>query len=304
MGMGRTTRTIALWVAKSAFDGLAPLLVENGVTIPEAEKLLRAVCVHAMSKRLQSGRRVLNDSQLSIRMGVDRHDVARLLKQAPLDGVQASAGRATVMRVIRGWEAECLSKRQTRELAIGDSHSVGPSVWTLIQRYAPGVYPRGIIDEMIRVKLVRPIGRGVLRLEDRVVSKSKPSAHDLEQAAQRMQDVTRAISHDFANPRAKPIFLEAQSEQIDVADLPLVRKMLVERLESTMERLAEELNSPRLQRSPSTGRKVRLGALGIVIEEVLSKELNDESYDSAKDVTPRTRPRKRSRAKSHKVRTR
>ena len=302
--MGRNSRTVALWVATSAFEGLAPLLVESGVTIPEAEKLLRAVCVHAMSKRLRSGRRLLNDSLLSIRMGVDRHDVARLLKQAPLDGVQVSAGRATVMRVIHGWEEECLTKGQTRELAVGDSHSFGPSVWALVQRYAPGVYPRGIIDEMIRVRLIRPIGHGVMRLEDRVLSKSKANAHDLEQAAQRMRDVTRSISLGFANPRAKRILLEAQSDQIDVADVPLVRKMIAERLESMMERLAEELSSPRLQRGPSTGRKVRLGALGMVVEEALSKESNDESYDSTKDVRPRKRPRDRSRAKSRKVRTR
>lgn len=302
--MGRNSRTVALWVAKSAFEGLAPVLVENGVTIPEAEKLLRAVCVHAMSKRLQRRRRLLNDSQLSIRMGVDRHDVARLLKQAPLDGVHVSAGRATVMRVIHGWETECLAKRQARELAIGDSHSVGPSIWALVQRYAPGVYPRGIIDEMIRVKLVRPIRHGVLRLEDRVISKSKLNAHELEHAAQRMEDMTRAVSHDFANPKAKPMLLEAQSDQIDLADLPLVRKMLAERLDLMMERIAEELNSPRLKRGPSTGRKVRLGVLSMLIEEVLSKELNDESYDSATDVTPKARPRKRSRAKSLKVRTR
>ncbi|HEY1214637.1 MAG TPA: hypothetical protein VGE93_13485, partial [Bryobacteraceae bacterium] len=76
------------------------------------------------------------------------------------------------------------------------------------------------------------------------------------------------------------------------------------RLESMMERLAEELNSPRLQRGPSTGRKVRLGALGVVVEEVLSKEMNDESDDGAKDVRPRKGSRGRSRAKSHKVRTR
>src|SRR3569833_81496 len=218
--MGRNSKTVALWVAKSAFEGLAPLLFEDGVTIPEAEKLLRAVCVHAMAKRGQKGRRELNDSQLSIRIGVDRHNVAKLLKRAPLEGVLAGTGRATTMRVVHGWEAECLARGQKRELAVGDFHSVGPSVWALVQRYAPGVYPRGIIDEMIRVKLVRPIGHGLLRLEDRVLSKSKPNTHDLERAAQRMRDVTRAISHGFANPKAKPILLEAQSEQVDVADLP------------------------------------------------------------------------------------
>jgi len=302
--MGRNSKTIALWVAKSAFEGLAPLLFEDGVTIPEAEKLLRAVCVHTMARQRQKGRRALNDSQLSIRIGVDRHNVAKLLKRAPLEGVQVSTGRATTMRVVQGWEAECLARGQKRELAVGDFHSVGPSVWALVQRYAPGVYPRGIIDEMIRVKLVRPIADGQLRLEKRSRSKFNPNAHELERATQRMQDVMRAIFHDFTNPKAEPLLRDAQSEEIDAADLPLVRKMLVERLESMMERLAEELNSPRWQRNRSSGRKVRLGALGMIIEEVLAKESEDESNDKAEDVEPKGAPRRSSRNKSRKVRAR
>jgi len=110
----------------------------------------------------------------------------------------------------------------------------------------------------------------------------------------------RAVFHSFANPRAKPLFQEAQSEQIDVADLPLVRKMLMERLESMMERLAEELNSPRLQRGPATGRKVRLGGLGLIIEEVLAKESDDESSGDAKDGEPKKRAHRRPRVKSGK----
>jgi len=166
------------------------------------------------------------------------------------------------------------------------------------------VYPRGIIAEMIRVKLVRPIADGQLRLEGRVLSKSKPNSHGLEQAAQRMKDVLRAIFHDFASPQAKPVIQEARSEQVDVADLPLVRKMLVDQLESMMERLAEELNSPRLQRTPSTGRKVRLGALGMIIEEALAKEADDESPDGAKDAKRKKKPGARSRFERRKIRTR
>ena len=302
--MGRDSKIIALSVAKSAFEGLAPLLFENGVMLPEAVKLLRAVCIHAMANRYRTGRRMLNDSQLSIRIGVDRHDVAKVLKRPPLESVEVSSRQATITRVMRGWEAECLTQGRKRELAVGDIHSVGPSVWTLIQRYAPGVYPRGIIDEMLRLKLVRPIAGGQLRLEGRVVSKVKPNAHDLEQAAQRIQDVMRATFHTLAKPRAKPIFQEAQSEQIDVADLPVVRKMLTERLESMMERLADELNSPRLQRGPKTGRKVRLGSFGMVIEEMLAKESDDESSGGAKDGGPKKKPRRRSRVKSGKARAR
>jgi Family of unknown function (DUF6502) len=302
--MGRNSKLIALSVAKSTFEGLAPILFESGVMLPEAEKLLRAVCVHAMAKQRQSGRRVLNDSQLSIRIGVDRHDVAKLLKRPPMEGVEVSPRQAAVTRVIRGWEAECRTQGRKRELAVGDFQSVGPSVWTLVQRYAPGIYPRGIIDEMLRVKLVRQIKSGQLRLEDQVLSKAKPNAHDLEQATQRIQDVIRAIFHDFANPRAKSVFQEVLSEQVDVADLPLVRKMLAERIDSLMERLAEELNSPRLKRGPSTGRKVRLGAVSMIIEQVLAKESDDESAGGAKDGEPRNELRKRSRVKDDKSRSR
>jgi hypothetical protein len=302
--MGGNSKAIALWVAKSAFEGLAPLLFEHGMTIPEAEKLLRAVCVHSIANRLRRGRRGLNDSQIAIRMGVNRHVVAKLLKRAPLDGARVGAGRATMMRVIHGWEAECLTQKQRRELAVGDLHSVGPSVWALVQRYAPGVYPRGIIDEMIRVKLVQPIANGQLRLKSSGRPKSEPNAHELEQAAQRMQDVMHANFHDFAEPKAKRVWRGAQSEEIDVADLPIVRKMLADRLDSMMERLAEELNSPRLQRSPSTGQKVRLGVVGLIVEEARVEELDDEGDDSAENAKPKKKPRKRSRIKPEKVRRR
>ena len=302
--MGGNSKAIALWVAKSAFEGLAPLLFEHGMTIPEAEKLLRAVCVHSIAKQLRHGRRVLNDSQISIRMGVNRHVVAKILKRAPLDGVRVKAGRVTMMRVIHGWEAECLAQGQRRELAVGDLHSVGPSVWALVQRYAPGVYPRGIIDEMIRVELVQPTANGQLRLKSSGRSKSEPNAHELEQASRRMQDVMRATFHDFAEPKAKSLWREAQSEEIDVADVHIVRKMVADRLESMMERLAEELNSPRLQHGLSTGRKVRLGTVSLIVEEALAEELDDESDDSAQDLKPKKKPRKRPHVKPDKVRRR
>jgi hypothetical protein len=155
---------------------------------------------------------------------------------------------------------------------------------------------------MIRVELVKPTANGQLRLKSSGRSKSEPNAHELEQASRRMQDVMRATFHDFAEPKAKRVWREAQSEEIDVADLHIVRKMLADRLESMMERLAEELNSPRLQRSPSTGRKVRLGAVGLIVEEALAEELDDESDDSAQDLKPKKKSRKRPRVKPDKVR--
>jgi hypothetical protein len=49
---------------------------------------------------------------------------------------------------------------------------------------------------------------------------------------------------------------------------------------------------------------VKLGALGMIIEEVLAKESDDESSDSAKDAKAKKKPGPRSRFERRKIRTR
>ena len=71
---GKSSKATALSVAHSVFEGLAPLLTEVGITSPEAEALLRAVCVHAAARTLGTARRP-NVSRVSVKTGVDRHTV-------------------------------------------------------------------------------------------------------------------------------------------------------------------------------------------------------------------------------------
>src|SRR5947207_8114849 len=47
---GESSKATVLRLAKAAFGGLAPFLIEFGITSPEAEALLRAVCVHETAK--------------------------------------------------------------------------------------------------------------------------------------------------------------------------------------------------------------------------------------------------------------
>ena len=279
MGYGarqaESSKATVLSVAKAAFEGLAPLLIEFGITSPEAEALLRAVCVHETAKAhtVVGGRRP-NVSRVSVKTGVNRHMVTALLKNPPEVDGGLSTRRDSMRRVIDGWlsDPEYTKNGRPKDLEIGDPSSEGRSVWTLIQRYAPGVWPRLIIDELIRVDYVDTKPNGRLRWKGSARGRSV-SRHDAREAAsQRMRDALRAALHDSCQPEASRSWRTAQSVEIGRNDLPLVRKMLGDRLETMIAWLTEELNSARWRRSASKGGRMRVGLSGFIFEESLSKD--------------------------------
>ncbi len=273
---GESSKATVLSVAQAAFEGLAPLLVEFGITSREAEALLRAVCVHETAKaHTVGGGRRLNVSRVSVKTGVDRHMVTALLKNPPEVDGGLSTRRDSMRRVIDGWlsDPEYTKNGRPKDLEIGDPSSEGRSAWTLIKRYAPGVWPRLIIDELIRVDYVdtKPNGRLKWKGSARGTSGSRHDVRD--SAGQRMRDAMRAAFHDSSQPEAKRAWCTAQSVEIGRNDLPLVRKMLGDRLETMIAWLSEELNSARWRRSASKGGRMRVGLSGFIFEESLSKDL-------------------------------
>jgi hypothetical protein len=264
-----------LGVAKAAFQGLAPLLVEFGITIPEAETLLRAVCVHETAKTQTTGGRRLNVSQVSVKMGVNRQVVRALLKNSPKVDGGLSARRDSMRRVIDGWltDPEYTANGRPKDLDIGNPSSGGRDAWTLIQRYAPGVWPRLIIDELIRVEYVSAQPNGRLRLKGRRRRKAVEAPVVREAVGQRMRDAIRAAFHDSNQSGGKRSWRTAQSVDIGNDDLPLVRKMLSDRLEAMIAWLTEELNSGRWRRGRSKGWKTRMGLSGFIFEESRPNDL-------------------------------
>jgi hypothetical protein len=301
--VGEASKPIALRVAAVAFQGLAPLFLEHGITVPEATNLLRAVCVHQAARRSGGGERPLNDSQVEALTNVNRHVVAKLLKRAPDECVAESAVNATIMRVIEGWEIDHSQQGRPIDLEMGDPDSVGPSVWSLVRRYAPDYWPRVIIDELVRGDLVETLGNRRLRLKPNVRTRFLPGLQDLEQAAQRMHDLVSATFKDFAESKSTRRVRTAQSLDIDPADAHLVRKMLADRVGWMCSWLTDELNSPRWRRK-GTGQRMRLGVTTLMFDEVLVKELPNEGVKTAEGNPPKKKARKATRFESPKTRKR
>jgi len=276
--MGESSKAAVFRVAQAAFEGLAPLLIESGITSPEAEGLLRSVCVHEAARAQGIGR--TNVSRISVKTGVDRHTVATLLRNPPSVDSALTSRRDSTSRVVDGWlsDPEYTVKGRPQELEIGDANSRGRNAWNIVRRYAPGVWPRLIIDEMIRVDYVETLPNGKLRLKRSAAPKITPKDAGREVGSQRMRDAICALYQDARQTEARRMWRTAQSVEIGEKDLPLVRKMLRDRLDSMFAWLTEELDSTRWRREGSGGEtKIRVGLSGFTFEEPLPKDVGHES---------------------------
>src|SRR5262249_50100439 len=153
-----------------------------------------------------------------------------------------SSRRDSTSRVVEGWlsDPEYTVKGRPQELEIGDPNSRGRNAWNLVRRYAPGMWPRLIIDEMIRVDYVETLPNGKLRLKRSAAPKMTPKDAGREVSSQRMRDAIRALYQDARRTEVRRTWRTAQSVEIGEKDLPLVRKMLRDRLDSMFAWLTEE----------------------------------------------------------------
>ena len=153
----------------SAFVGvfrtLVSVLLEQGVSSPEAESLLRAVCVHQVADAQTNPGKRPNASRIALMTGLDRKEVARILKHPPrVDPVlEMRCHRAN--KVLAGWYKDRTFVQNNKPLAlpIKAAKHKHPSFWMLANRYAPDIYPGLLLRELSRVGALEKLRDGRVR---------------------------------------------------------------------------------------------------------------------------------------------
>jgi hypothetical protein len=272
--MGSASKTATIAIARTLFQALAPHLVEHGVTSSEVEALLRVVIVQEAAKVfVQIGQRA-NASRVSIKTGVDRHVVAELLKNPPTLDRTASARRDATSRVITGWLTDPKYSKNSapRALAIGDPQSKGLTAWSLAQRYAPGVWPRLVIDELIRLDYVHVLPDGKLQCNATSVQQSAAQHSGDESSLRMLCDAVQSCVQELQPRRRNRTWRATQRVELGHATVPLVRKMIRDRLDRTFAELAEELASTRWKApSKERGGRVLIGVSAFAFEKAVTK---------------------------------
>lgn len=157
-------RNDAVIRVQAAFRPLAQLLVEHGVSSPEAESLFRAVYVHEVALEQAVRGKKPNVSQIALVTGLDRKEVSQILKGPP-EVNRALETRCRVNRVLAGWYDDRTFAYRSKPLALSikGENRKRPSFWMLARRYAPDVYPGLILRELSRVGALEKLKDGRVR---------------------------------------------------------------------------------------------------------------------------------------------
>lgn len=165
-GLGNTT---VLSAVEALFRPLARVLVEHGISSPEAESLLRAVWVHQLAREVAARRRRPNVSWIALVAGLDRKAVSLILKSPPGVRPASETHSQWANRVLAGWHSDpVFAKDDTpKVLPVKSVGGKRPSFWTLARRYSPGVYPGLVLRELCRVGAAEKLQGGRVRARRR-----------------------------------------------------------------------------------------------------------------------------------------
>ena len=280
----------------SIAESIAPLLIAEGVSSPEAESVLRSVCVHEAARAEKGKGNRPNASRVALLTGVDRHVVASILKTPErADPGERETRRHRLNRVLAEWHADpdYSDGGRPKDLEIR-SRRRNRSFWTLSQTYAKDVYPGLILNELVNVGAVEKRPDGRVRPRMRSYKVSRFNEEGVFEIGYRVRDLTRTLLNNMS-PAAWPrVCGTVQTIDADDKNLPLIRRALEERSNATLTAVDQLLNSPKWRRTDRSGRRVRIAWTCYSAEELLT----EGSANEVKRTFPRGRRRRRAASSS------
>jgi Family of unknown function (DUF6502) len=269
--MGHHSRRVGLLkTLETVFQPLARLLVEHGISSPEAERLLRAVCVREVARAGAIPGKRPNTSRVALVTGVDRGVVRRILKTRHKDGEVNDRHR--INRVLTGWHSDAAFSSGGRPLLLPIKATKAKdykrsNFWALARRYAPGVYPGLILSELLRVKAVEELGNGCLRVRTREYRATDFTRESMSELGARVRDLLQTMLNNATEAGWPRICRTVETIDIDPKFLPLIRKLFADRSESMLSGVRQELASSRWNQTDPVGTGVRIGMTVFTHEE-------------------------------------
>jgi Family of unknown function (DUF6502) len=288
-------RARVLDAVEAIFEPIAQLLVSHGVSSPEAESLLRAVFVHEAVRTDASLRKRPNISRVALVTGVDRPEVARILKRPPKVDSALEARRHRVNRVLAGWysDRDFVHGKRPQLLLIKANEQKQPTFWRLARRYAPGVYPGLILSELLRVGAVKRLQDGRVKVRMRRYRAGEFSDETLRKIGSQARGLLQTVIGNATATDWPHVCRAVETVDIDPKFLPLIRKMFADRSEAMLLGLQEELKSSRWKGARSTGYRPRIGLTVFSYEEGREEHASNETTKRTNSLHKRRYKRRR-----------
>jgi hypothetical protein len=230
--------------AMAAVEPLVELLLEMGVTSPEAESLLRSMFVHkarAWLTRQAPSSQEPSDARVSLVTGVHRNFVRHILAEPPkiAEARQKKGSRAS--RLLEAWHKDPKyldDSGKPRDLPEKGSN---PSFQSLTTTYLPGVAPGVVVDELRRAGLVQNLAANRLRVRARSFRVHGLNLASIADVGSRTRELLETLSHNMRQPDYRRFFDSMRVVEIEEGRLAAVRDIIGRRATTFLARMEHEL---------------------------------------------------------------
>jgi hypothetical protein len=252
--------------AMSAVEPLVELLLELGVTSPEAESLLRGVFVHKTREWLarQSSSTVEpSDVRISLVTGVHRNFVRRILAEPPKIAEARKHKSNHASRLLQAWYTDPAyldSSGKPRDLPEKGSH---PSFQSLSTTYVPSVAPGVVLDQLRRAGLVQMLSEHRLRVRGRTFRAHGFTRNSIADVGHRTRELLETLTHNIHQPDSRRFCETMREIEVELPRIPVIRDLINRRATTFLAGMEHEL-AVEARRSLGTKRKGRIN-VGLTI---------------------------------------
>ena len=249
--------------AMAAIEPLVEILLEMGVTSPEAESLLRSLFVHRARSWLAKQSPTTSepsDARISLVTGVHRNFVRHILAERPRIAKLRQKRGNRADRVLNAWYTDphyLDGSGKPRDLPEKGSR---PSFQSLATKYLPGAAPGVVLDELKRAGAVQSLVEGRLRVRNkffRVLGLNPASVVDI---GNRAQGMIETLTHNLHHPDNRRVYDSTPSLEIEEDRIAAVREIIGRRASTFLARMEHELTSAvPMPKARDAKKKIRVG---------------------------------------------
>jgi hypothetical protein len=230
--------------AMAAVEPLVEMLLEMGVTSPEAESLLRSVFVHQARRwlsRLDPNAAAPSDARISLVTGVHRNFVRHILAEPPRIARARQQKGSGAGRLLNAWhrDPQYLDEEgKPRELP---EKGAAPSFQSLVTAYLPGAAPGVLLDELKRAGQLQFLPDNRLRVRSRSVRARGLSLEGAKQIGERTQELVETMRYNLQHPDERRLFDSLPAIEVAEEDLATVREVMNRRAMAFLARMEQEV---------------------------------------------------------------
>jgi hypothetical protein len=214
---------------KKLLRPIVRMMLRNGVAYPDLAEWLRRLYVDVAEKEFAVDGRKQTVARIAVLTGLNRKEVKRL-REEPLVQVRYKAKHNRAQRVISGWmnDADFVDKQgRANHLDINDKEKGFPE---LVKRYSGDIPPRAILDELLRVGVVKKLKGDLLQLKKRGYVPHKSNKEMLEIMAESGADLLETMDHNLKMPTEESrLQLQVAYDNLPLESVEIFRTMNRER---------------------------------------------------------------------------